>query len=139
MDYKDILQRYYEGCTTLAEEQALRNYLITADIDTLSAEEKATRLMMQHASQPHKAEVSIKMKTAKSYRLQIIGAMAACVIILLGAIKLLQPTVYGYHNGRPITSLEEAEYLGRQMFDELAIADNSLQNENLLKDMFRFE
>lgn len=138
MDYKDILQRYYEGRTSLEEEQALRRYLISADTDSLTPDEKAAHLMIQHATRARQESVNVKLHHTNSLRWQIAGAMALCAL-LIGGIYLSRPTIYGYHNGRPITSLQEAEFYSQQILAELAVAELQFDRENLLQDMFKLK
>ncbi len=138
MDYKDILQRYYEGRTSLEEEQALRRYLISADTDSLTPDEKAAHLMIRHATRARQESVNVKLHHTNSLRWQIAGAMALCAL-LIGGIYLSRPTIYGYHNGRPITSLQEAEFYSQQILAELAVADYPAKNKDLLKELFKFE
>lgn len=139
MDYKEILQRYYEGRTTLDEERSLRQYLIESDRNSLSADEQAAHLIMQQAQAIGCQSPNIKLRTKTSYSIQIAGVFALCALILAGVHLLSRPTVYGYHNGRPITTLEEAEFYSRQLFAELAVTGHDLHNEDLLKDMFKLE
>ena len=138
MDYKDILQRYYEGRTSLEEEQALRRYLISADTDSLTPDEKAAHLMIRHATRASQESVNVKLHHTNSLRWQIAGAMALCAL-LIGGIYLSRPTIYGYHNGRPITSLQEAEFYSQQILAELTVSELQFDRENLLQDMFKLK
>ena len=138
MDYKDILQRYYEGRTSLEEEQALRRYLISADTDSLTPNEKAAHLMIRHATRARQESVNVKLHHTNSLRWQIAGAMALCAL-LIGGIYLSRPTIYGYHNGRPITSLQEAEFYSQQILAELTVSELQFDRENLLQDMFKLK
>lgn len=139
MDYNDILRRYYEGETTLDEEQALRDYLMQSDYSSLTKEERATLQIMNYAVS--KAECKVAIHTHRSSRpiWKYTLATAACLLVVAGIIKLSQPTIYGYYNGKPITTIEEAEFYSRQLFDELAVTDHNLHNKDLLKDMFKLE
>lgn len=139
MDYKEILRRYYSGATTLDEERALREHLPT-NKPTASAEQMATQAIMDYAAEIRHEQVGIRLHHAAPRRIWgIASALAVCALIIVCGIKLLQPEIYGYHNGRPITSLEEAEFYSRQLFAELAVTDHDLHNEDLLKDMFKLE
>ncbi len=136
MDYNDIIRRYYAGETTLDEERALREYLAT---EGSSKEEQITRAIMNHGAEHRHHTISIKQHTASQRIWSVTGALAMCVIIIICGIKFSQPTIYGYHNGKPITSIEEARYYGEQMFAELAVADYPAENKDLLKELFKFE
>ncbi len=136
MDYNDILRRYYAGETTLEEERALREYLA---IEGSSKEEQITRAIMNHGAEHRHHAVSIKQHAASQRIWSVTGVLAICVIIIICGIKFSQPTIYGYHNGKPITSIEEARYYGEQMFAELAVADYPAENKDLLKELFKFE
>lgn len=136
MDYNDIIRRYYAGETTLDEERALREYLAT---EGSSKEEQITRAIMNHVAEHRHHTISIKQHTASQRIWSVTGALAMCVIIIICGIKFSQPTIYGYHNGKPITSIEEARYYGEQMFAELAVADYPAENKDLLKELFKFE
>lgn len=136
MDYNDILRRYYAGETTLEEERALREYLAR---EGASKEERVTRAIMNHEAELRHREVVIKPHTTAQRIWSVTGALAMCIIIIICGIKFSQPTIYGYHNGKPITSIEEARYYGEQMFAELAVADYPAENKDLLKELFKFE
>lgn len=136
MDYNEILRRYYAGETTLEEEHALKEYLST---EGPSNEEHITRAIVNYGDTLRHRKASIKQHTSSRQIWSITGALAICIIIIICGIKFMQPTIYGYHNGKPITSIEEARYYGEQMFAELAVADYPAENEDLLKELFKFE
>ena len=48
-------------------------------------------------------------------------------------IWLAQPTVYGYYNGEPITSLAEAQYRAERVFANLAQAELPSEEELMQK------
>ncbi len=136
MDYNDILRRYYAGETTLEEERALREYLAR---EGASKEEQIARAIVNHGAELRQRRVSIKQHTTSQRILGVTSALAMCVIIIICGIKFSQPTIYGYHNGKPITSLDEARYYSEQLFAELAVADYPAENKDLLKELFKFE
>lgn len=139
MDYKDILQRYYAGTTTLDEERALREYLLGQYPD-LTKEERVAHAMVNHTTELRRQSVNVRMHVGSPRRVwAFMSVCAVCVVMIICGIKLTQPTIYGYHNGMPITSFEEAKVYGEQMFAELAVADYPAENRDLLRDMFKFE
>ncbi len=136
MDYNDILRRYYAGETTLEEERALREHLAR---EGAPKEEQIARAIVNHGAELRQRRVFIKQHTTSQRILGITGALAMCVIIIICGIKFSQPTIYGYYNGRPILSLNEARYHSEQLFAELAVADYPTENRDLLKELFKFE
>ena len=140
MDYNDILRRYYEGRTSLDEEQALRDYLMQSDFNSLSIEERATRQMMSYAVSKAECKVAIHTHRSSKPIWQYTLATAASLLVVAGIVKLSQPTIYGYYNGQPILSMEEAKQRGEEMMAALASANDMHQrNEEFLKDLLKFE
>ena len=122
------MQRYWQAQTTAAEEQELREQLLQNTTPT--TEERAARAMMMHAAAPQ-AGVRVKLHQPASRIWQM--ALAIGVTIMLK-----QPTVYGYYNGEPITSLEEAQYHADKIFANLAQAEIPTEEE-LINKLFRLE
>ena len=155
MEYKEFTKRYFDGELSSAEEQTLREVLMTTADENLTSDERAAKALLRYASLKSDASVKIRLHESRENRrsrmtdtVLALGSMniariamtTALGIMLIGLmIHFTRPTVYGYHNGKPITSIEEARYYGEQMFAELAVADYPAENKDLLKELFKFE
>ena len=135
MEYNDILQQYFEAQTTPSEEQWLRTTL--AEEKRLSAEERAARAMMAYSATT-KQGVNIKLHQPRPQLWQIAVATALCSMVIFGVVKFFQPTVYGYYNGEPITTLAEAQYHADRVFANLAQAELPTEEE-LINKLFMLE
>ena len=135
MEYKDLMQRYWQAQTNAAEEQELREQLLQNTSPT--AEERAARAMMMHATTPQPS-VRVKLYQPTSRLWQMALATGLCSLAVIATIILKQPTVYGYYNGEPITSLEEAQYHADRIFANLAQAEIPTEEE-LMNKLFRLE
>ena len=119
-----LLGRYYRGETTLAEEEALRSHLAqraeAGTADTLTPEERAAAEMLRLAEAERKTKVVIRLHEApaRSWRIAVATALSAAAIAAV-AVTLTHPTVYGYVNGRPVTSIAEARDCSQQMFSDM--------------------
>ena len=135
MEYKDLMQRYWQAQTNAAEEQELREQLLQNTSPT--AEERAARAMIMHATTPQPS-VRVKLHQPTSRLWQMALATGLCSLAVVATIILKQPTVYGYYNGEPITSLEEAQYHADKIFANLAQAEIPTEEE-LMNKLFRLE
>ena len=135
MEYKDLMQRYWQAQTTAAEEQELREQLLQNTTPT--TEERAARARMMHAAAPQPG-VRVKLHQPASRIWQMALATGLCALAIGVTIMLKQPTVYGYYNGEPITSLEEAQYHADKIFANLAQAEIPTEEE-LINKLFRLE
>ena len=130
----ELCERYFAGTTSLDDERVLRQALSRLDADMLSAEMQAVKAMMECGESLSSERVAITLRHSSrlSWKLQLATAVAAVAIILIPIYKLSQPTVYGYYNGQPITSLAEAEARAQDIFNNLAQAElpqvNSIEN-----------
>lgn len=130
----ELCERYLAGTTSLNEEQVLRQALLHLDADMLSPDMQAVKVMLEVADERHAERTFVRMHTPQrvSWRIKLATAAAVVAIILIPIYKLTQPTVYGYYNGEPITSLAEAEARAQDIFNNLAQAElpqmNSLEN-----------
>ena len=129
------MQRYWQAQTNAAEEQELREQLLQNTSPT--AEERAARAMMMHATTPQPS-VRVKFHQPTSCLWQMALATGLCSLAVIATIILKQPTVYGYYNGEPITSLEEAQYHADKIFANLAQAEIPTEEE-LMNKLFRLE
>ena len=129
-----LCEQYLAGETSLSDEQVLRNALRHIDSESISPEMQAVKAMLEVADERHAERTFIRLHTPQrvSWRIKLATAVAVVAIILIPIYKLSQPTVYGYYNGEPITSLAEAEARAQDIFNNLAQAElpqmNSLEN-----------
>lgn len=135
MEYKDLMQRYWQAQTTASEEQELREQLLQANSPT--AEERAARAMMAYSTNT-KRSINIKLHQPKPLFWQIAVATALCSMVIFGVVKFFQPTVYGYYNGESITTLAEAQYHADRVFANLAQAELPTEQE-LINKLFMLE
>lgn len=130
----ELCERYLAGTTSLNEEQVLRQALLHLDADMLSPDMQAVKVMLEVADERHAERTFVRLHTPQkvSWRIKLASAVAVIAIMLIPIYKLSQPTVYGYYNGEPITSLAEAEARAQDIFNNLAQAElpqmNSLEN-----------
>ena len=130
----ELCERYLAGTTSLNEEQVLRQALLHLDADMLSPDMQAVKVMLEVADERHAERTFVRLHTPQrvSWRIKLATAVAVIAIMLIPIYKLTQPTVYGYYNGEPITSLAEAEARAQDIFNNLAQAElpqmNSLGN-----------
>ena len=135
MEYKDLMQRYWQAQTTAAEEQELRERLLQDASPT--AEERAARAMMMHAAAPQRsARVKLHQPTSRFWQMAL--ATGLCALAIGVTIMLKEPTIYGYYNGEPITSLKEAQHHADKIFANLAQAEIPT-DEELINKLFRLE
>jgi hypothetical protein len=129
-----LCEQYLAGETSLSDEQVLRNALRHIDSESISPEMQAVKAMLEVADERHAERTFVRLHTPQkvSWRIKLATAAAVVAIILIPIYKLSQPTVYGYYNGEPITSLAEAEARAQDIFNNLAQAElpqmNSLEN-----------
>lgn len=135
MEYKDLMQRYWMAETSTTEEQELHKQLLQTDSPT--AEERAACAMMAYSASP-KRSVNINLHQSKPKLWQIAVATALCSFVIFGIVKFFQPTVYGYYNGEPITTLTEAQYHADRIFANLAQAELPTEEE-LINKLFMLE
>ncbi len=130
----ELCERYLAGTTSLNEEQVLRQALLHLDADMLSPDMQAVKVMLEVADERHAERTFVRLHTPQkvSWRIKLATAAAVIAIMLIPIYKLSQPTVYGYYNGEPITSLAEAQAHAQDIFNNLAQAElpqmNSLEN-----------
>ena len=130
----ELCEQYLAGTTSLNEEQVLRQALLHLDADILSPDMQAVKVMLEVADERHTERTFVRLHTPQrvSWRIKLATAAVAIAIMLIPIYKLTQPTVYGYYNGEPITSLAEAEARAQDIFNNLAQAElpqvNSLEN-----------
>ena len=136
MEYKEFTKRYFDGELSSAEEQTLREGLMSMTDEDLTSEERAAKTLLRYASLESDASVRIKLHDSREHRRSRIAdailsfgslnvarvavTTALCAMLIGFTIHFMSPTVYGYHNGKPITSYDEAQLLAQDIFDNLA-------------------
>ena len=129
-----LCEQYLAGETSLSDEQVLRNALRHIDSKSISPEMQAVKAMLETSEELQAERTFIRLRTPlkASWRIKLASAVAVVAIILIPIYKLSQPTVYGYYNGEPITSLAEAQAHAQDIFNNIAQAElpqmNSLEN-----------
>lgn len=123
-----LVDRYFRGETSTEEEALLRRALAdraegSADTNgaaPLTPEERAAAAMLRLAGSGRGDTVRIRLHQAPQRRWRIAAATAlSAAAIAAVAITLTRPTVYGYVNGQPVTSIAEARDCSRQMFSDM--------------------
>lgn len=112
-----LLDRYYRGETSVGEENELRR-LLSDDGAPFTPEARAAAAMLGMAEQPHErmaAEIRLHEARPARWRIALVTAASAAAIVAV-TITLTRPTVYGYVNGRPVTSLAEARVCSESIF-----------------------
>ncbi len=136
MEYKDILQRYFEAQTTLEQEQLLSEQL--AEKNNLTAEERVAKAMMAYATERREGRVAVRLHSGKQgARRWQMAMVAVCVVAIAVGAWINRPKPYCYINGRPIYSITEARGYAQGMFNDLAMAE--LPQINSLEELFTLE
>lgn len=123
--FSELCERYFTGQTSPDEEQMLRQALGVVDAKSLTPEMLAAKAMMESSEELIQKRVAITLHHSSnlSWRVRLATAMAMVAILLIPIYKMSQPTIYGYYNGEPITSLAEAEARAQDIFNNLAQAE----------------
>ncbi len=105
------------------------------DYKKISADELAQRAIEAYAAEERSHRVAIRLREPKhTPRWQVaMAATVAVVAVVVGVAWMSRPTVWGYVNGRPLYSLEEAQYYAEQALANLAVADLQPQEDILQK------
>ena len=99
----------------------------------------AERAMRSYAEQCRSERVTVRLHEPKpSWRLSRVALAVAMVAIVVGVAWLARPEVYGYVNGEPIYSLEEAQLYAHQMFDNMEVEELQMQDD-ILESIFSLE
>lgn len=129
-----LCEQYLAGETSLSDEQVLRNALRHIDSKSISPEMQAVKAMLEASEELQAERTFVRLHTPQkvSWRIKLAATAALVAAILIPVIYLSQPTVYGYYNGQPITSLAEAQAHAQDIFNNIAQAElpqmNSLEN-----------
>lgn len=118
-----LAKRYLASDTSVAEERELRNALTrltAAERAEAPAELLAVEAMLNGTQRVSEESVSVTLRTTASPLRIAVAASLSAAIIAGAAMLVTRPTVYGYVNGAPVTSLAEARQYSERMFSELA-------------------
>ncbi len=138
MDYKEILERYWEGQTTLEEERALKKHFAKSDTGTcenviFGAFTSASAVQSEMDTEAFLAKAARARPRRRAWA--IMAAAAALVAIMATAIYTeYRPKVYAYVNGTPVTDYETAyEYT----YEALALLNDNLNQSMQYIDMVK--
>lgn len=99
----------------------------------------AERAMRSYAEQCRSERAKVRLHEPKpSWRFARVAMAVAMVAIVVGVAWLSRPEVYGYVNGEPIYSLEEAQLYAHQMFDNMEVEELQMQDD-ILESIFSLE
>lgn len=118
---RELLTRYMNGETTLAEERVLKGYFAAATEEELPADIAYARAMFGHFAEAVIQKPEKEFGTPAAHirhtfsRTRRIWAAAVAAAVIVAAILLVQPkgdtvgdVVYCYINGKPVTDFELA-------------------------------
>jgi hypothetical protein len=126
-----LIEKYYEGETTAAEENLLRKYLSGGNVPAQFEAEKA--IMGYFASEKEKKNILRVPNTLKWAA--SVAAAAAVLVIFLNIFPLNQPaTNYAYIDGKKITDKNEVFALAQMAVGNLA---SGMDEVNMGLDVFK--
>ena len=140
MNIEEVLNRYFEGETSAAEERELRRFFAGADVpDHLSAYRPLFAYFDEEIAAQHDpaeeiwAEVTATTPAVKRFAMSrrsivyLLSTVAACVVALLGISQLLYPTDpcfcsdnYVVINGRCYTDIHKVRSSAFEALHEVA-------------------
>ena len=149
MDYNEIdqlLEKYFDGFTSLEEEQALRDFF--ANADDLKPEWQHAMLMLEHfkgeKEVTFEAPIPQMQVHKRPYGLWKLSGIAATLLILITAgwfyvQPVNQPVTYAYVNGKVVTektvALEEMKKALTLMSNNLGQGTKSLEKLSKLEEI----
>ena len=99
----------------------------------------AERAMRSYAEAMRSERVEVRLHEPQKVRgWQPAVVALAMVLLVVGVAWLARPQVYGYVNGEPIYSLEEAQLYAHQMFDNMEVEELQMQDD-ILESIFSLE
>lgn len=131
-----LIERYYEGETSVAEEKLLYEYLSRKDIPNKFEAEKA--IFSYFENEKEKKTVSLVPNVLKW-----VASVAAVVAILIGVLLINKPstTSYAYVDGKMITDKNEILTLAQATIgnlsleiDEVEKGLNNIQSGQVIED-----
>ena len=99
----------------------------------------AERAMCSYAEECRAERAEVRLhETHKAPRWQRVALALAMVTLVVGVAWLGRPQVYGYVNGEPIYSLEEAQLYAHKMFNNIEVEELQMQDD-ILGSIFSLE
>ena len=99
----------------------------------------AERAMRSYADECRSERAKVRLHEAhRAQGWQRVALAIAMVALVVGVAWFARPEVYGYVNGEPIYSLEEAQLYAHQMFDNLEVEELQMQDD-ILGSIFSLE
>ena len=124
-----LIERYYDGLTTMDEEKQLRKFLMQSNLPERYQVEKD--ILGFYETKKQKAKVHTMPFARRS-------AAAAILIVCLLSVKIYTaatPTSFAYVNGKKITDVQEVKQTALASLTEISSADNEVADGlNSLRD-----
>jgi hypothetical protein len=147
MDYNKIeklLEAYFEGNTSVSEENELKEFFKNSDIPEQFMYAKGLFNFYADEKSLKSQQISIKTKQKSRNMFLYISGIAASILIAMFFVFSVQTTnddvIYAYYNGKPITDKVLAEKYTRQAL--LAMSQNldkGTKNLNQLNQLNKVE
>lgn len=99
----------------------------------------AERAMCSYAEECRAERVNVRLHEPRMTQgWQRVALALAMVTLVVGVAWLARPEVYGYVNGEPIYSLEEAQLYAHKMFNNIEVEELQMQDD-ILGSIFSLE
>jgi hypothetical protein len=142
MEIDDLLNRYFEGKTTVAEEKALREFFRSDEVPERLAENKA--LFAYFDEEIRKTQSTGNVQSGRSRRL-FYWAAAACILVMLGIWQAFEgfarkdncmaSSGYVIINGRCYADVEKARAMALEALMQVATpAEDFFPDTNFFND-----
>lgn len=107
------------------------------DYNKFSIDQLSEQAIEAYAEQErtHRVAVRLHPSRARSPRWRMAVAAVAAVAVVAVVAWMARPRVWGEFNGRPLYSLEEAQYYAQQMLDNMTVEELQPQ-EDILQQIF---
>lgn len=117
----ELVDRYFEGETSLAEEKQLRRMLAETDSDTAEIEEARAVMGIFATSrrQPASADTPAAgpRRRRRTFPLAAISAAASVVVIIVAVLSLLHPASMSEHELMASTSVSKYDSIARMRME----------------------
>lgn len=138
---KTRLDKYFEGLTSLEEEEALRSYFNREDIDPelLIYQPIFQYFEEERISEERRKEKEERREEKRQMRIRIIRwasiAAAACLLLFFSVQLLVRQTngdnSYAYIDGKRYTNMEIIQSQALESLENLAEEDNSILSSQI--------